>query len=286
MMATERGGFALLSVLWVVMALSTLMLTAVVPLSVARQSAENRAALIRARWAARACLDLHRVRSAAGRRPAPLDSIALGPTVWCRLSSERPDERVNPNHTDSVGLARALGDPNLAAAVLDWLDSDNTPRDGGAERDWYRARGRPTPRNGPFAHAREMGLVRGFEATAPHELDAAFTVAGDGSVSPNRAPRWALESISGLPRNLIPGIMTARRSQTFENAEQVVAILGTEPTIPEFRTMSMRFSFEDSRDFLVAEGAVDIGRAVLRAEVAAEVLVEGDQARLLDVQIR
>jgi len=64
-------------------------------------------------------------------------------------------------------LQRLRLDPNIAAAVRDWLDPDPDPAPGGAE-DLQYAAATPARRaaNRPFAHVSELRLVRGVDADA------------------------------------------------------------------------------------------------------------------------
>jgi hypothetical protein len=49
----------------------------------------------------------------------------------------------------------------IAAAILDWIDADTTPRPSGAEAEYYTSRGLPyVPRNGVPASLEELLLVR------------------------------------------------------------------------------------------------------------------------------
>src|SRR5205085_1490314 len=50
----------------------------------------------------------------------------------------------------------------IANSIVDWIDQDNTPRDGGAENDYYSSL--PTPyrcKNGPLESLEELLLVKG-----------------------------------------------------------------------------------------------------------------------------
>ena len=268
-----RGGFALLSVLWLIAALAILTLTQVAPAIVARRAAENRTQVTRARWAAHGCLALLRSRVAAGARAPGTDSVAFSETVWCTVESLRPDERLNPNFTDSAGLVRALGDPVMTASILDWIDPDDQPRDGGAEASWYRTRQRATPRNSSLADPAELALVRGFEHATIADLESWFTTRGDGSVSPMRAERWVLESVSGLPFGWMDRLTSARFSSP-ASAEQLVAALGLQPTIGEFREMERRLSFAEESNVLRIVGHADAGRAVLKSTLIVSVQVQ------------
>ncbi len=51
---------------------------------------------------------------------------------------------------------------SIADAILDWIDTDDDPRDSGAERDYYATLDPPyAPRNGPLGSIDELLLVRG-----------------------------------------------------------------------------------------------------------------------------
>jgi DNA uptake protein ComE-like DNA-binding protein len=68
-----------------------------------------------------------------------------------------------PNMTDEI-----------ADAILDWLDADDTPRDNGAESDYYGSLTPPyAARNGPIQSIDELLLVRGVTPQLLYGLDAA-----------------------------------------------------------------------------------------------------------------
>jgi type II secretory pathway component PulK len=79
----------------------------------------------------------------------------------------------------------------------------------GAERDWYRAHGRFTPRNGPFADVRELRRVRGFETMPDSILDAVFTVE-PGRIIWSRAPLAVLASLPGVGEEAMARIIERR----------------------------------------------------------------------------
>jgi hypothetical protein len=64
----------------------------------------------------------------------------------------------------AAGLRAGQGD-SVAQALMDWSDADASALPLGAEREWYRAQGRLSPRNGDIAHADELLLVRGVDRT-------------------------------------------------------------------------------------------------------------------------
>src|SRR5207247_2554528 len=52
--------------------------------------------------------------------------------------------------------------PDIAAAIVDWVDADTQPRQGGAENEYYSGLTPPyRTRNGPLDSIDELLLVRG-----------------------------------------------------------------------------------------------------------------------------
>jgi len=80
--------------------------------------------------------------------------------------------------------------PALAAALLDFLDEDGTPRPEGAEQDYYSGLARPyTIRNGPLASLGELLLVRGFTPALLHGNSAPRATATGDTPEPQRPDR-------------------------------------------------------------------------------------------------
>ena len=217
-----RTGFVLLTMLWVIAGATVLALAATVAGRDAVRAGGNRVNATRAFWRAydcasrtRAAIDgalsdddgavprwrmLHRVIAASGDR--------------CNVRLEAAGSRLDVNSASEAQL-RALiretttvdADP-LVDALLDWRDADSTARALGAEARWYDAAGRLGPRNGPFADAREVRLVRGFESGT---FDSLLTV-GPERLALNAAPLALLASVPGLSREVRDRIAEERAS--------------------------------------------------------------------------
>jgi type II secretory pathway component PulK len=180
----SRTGFALLSVLWIVVGAAALGLAANLAARQAVAAARNRADLAAAAWRAEACLE--RMRAAIGEA-LPVRDAARGAAAWARLDrvvAESPllagapcdvevraaGAALDVNAADDETLRRLFlvlgrspaGADSLVDALLDWRDADGVPRPRGAEAEWYRAQGLSLPRNGPFADVRELSRVRGM----------------------------------------------------------------------------------------------------------------------------
>jgi hypothetical protein len=147
-------------------------------------AATNRVSRLRAQWEARGCLAIVRAdaQQVFARAPDGPDRDLVWRTLRsamhrmpsqsgeCRVELEQSGVRANVNTLDSLELSRLLeavgGEADVSlrvAALLDWRDTNDAPRAGGAERSWYRHRGKPLPRNGPLRSCPELEQVRGFE---------------------------------------------------------------------------------------------------------------------------
>jgi type II secretory pathway component PulK len=220
---TERRGFALLGVLWVIVGVSAI---ATASLLVAREgvsAARNRMALTRARWQADDCIERARAviddaLTDRGDVPRPVPGgwavldrvVTASPAVTavsCDLTLQAVGTAVNVNTADAdqlTALFTAMGidaphSDYMVDALLDWRDADDVPRRFGAERAWYRAARLPAPRNGPLANVAELRLVRGFgpEELPDSVLDSVLTVE-PGRIVWDRAPLAVLASLPGM----------------------------------------------------------------------------------------
>ena len=71
--------------------------------------------------------------------------------------------RINVNRANHETLYNLTGDPDIAAAIIDWRDPDDVVRPGGAEWEYYQALPWPyLPRNAPFQSLGELLLVKGM----------------------------------------------------------------------------------------------------------------------------
>ncbi len=95
----------------------------------------------------------------------------------------------------------------LTDSLLDWIDSDNTPRLHGAEAETYLLRDPPyRPANAPIDHLHEIKLIQGFdrlffdEHGVPNELFRTFSenvsTWSEGPINFNSAPLLVLEALA------------------------------------------------------------------------------------------
>jgi len=230
---TRRNGFALLAALWVTVALSAMALTGLLVAREVMSGGRNRIALMRGQWRAEDCLERARAvindaLSGGHAIPRPVGGgwealdrvVAASPAITdaaCDVTLAPAGLAVDVNTADGEQLlalfrAMGIGEPradSMVDALLDWRDADDIPRPLGAERSWYHAEGRFTPRNGPFADVKELRRVRGFEDLPDSILDAVFTVE-PGRIVWTRAPLVVLASLPGIGEEALARIIERR----------------------------------------------------------------------------
>ncbi len=82
-------------------------------------------------------------------------------------------EKANSEAATSLLMGLPGMTEDVAAAILDWLDEDDEPRDYGAEIEYYSALDPPySPRNGPLAALDELLMVRGVTPELLFGVDA------------------------------------------------------------------------------------------------------------------
>src|SRR4051794_9967673 len=84
----NRGGFALLAVLWVITALSALAGAGLIVARLGGATTRNRVLLARAEWAREACGEILLARFAADASVREVPQVVLGRGTWCHASVE------------------------------------------------------------------------------------------------------------------------------------------------------------------------------------------------------
>jgi hypothetical protein len=182
--------------MWLLVILASIGAALMSVLRTGRDQTNYRIHLRRAEWAREACVAAALAQYRPSEPPVRIDSLDLGGGLWCRGRAASPAARLNVNVADEEVLRRLLGSQALTNALLDWRDADSLPREQGAEFEEYRRAGRLPPRNGPLAAVAELRFVRGFEDLDMAQLEATFTVEGDGRLDLGRA---APEILVALP---------------------------------------------------------------------------------------
>jgi len=273
-----RRGFAMLTVLWLIAGLSAIAAASLALARVGAGASRNRILLVRAAWARNACEEILLARYAERGHVAPLDSIDLGGGVWCDGAIEEAGTRLDLNRSTPEALRPLLGSDSLADALLDWRDPDDVPRPHGAEREWYAARSRRPPRNGPFADATELRLVRGFDSAAVRRLEPLLTTSGGVEVDLNVAPPTVLATLPGLDAAAIATIVTRRAVAPFGSTDELLALL------PRSSRAALLGRYQE----FTRRAAYAPGRVLLRVRGAAgrPALVSGERLTVVPVPSR
>ncbi|MBA2684455.1 MAG: general secretion pathway protein GspK [Gemmatimonadaceae bacterium] len=214
---SNRRGFALLAVLWVTVALAALGLSLSLVARQALGAGRNRNQLAKEEWSAEGCAA--RIRASIEvYLQSPPRADARGLSGWssldqvvtaqgreandCEIAMRPAGDRLDVNAADAQTLRALLAGlrvdgprrDSMVAALLDWRDSDDDPRELGAESSWYLRSGRQSPRNGALADILELHRVRGFEQIS---FDSVLDVE-PGRVDLNHAPLSVIGSLPGF----------------------------------------------------------------------------------------
>jgi general secretion pathway protein K len=173
----------------------------------------------------------------------------------------------------SVGL-----EPDLAYAVLDWIDPDgDLSGNGGAEDAYYLSLPRPyRAANQPMVQIEELYRVRGFDAAAVSKLRPYLTaLPGRTPVNANTAPAVVLAAI--LPEvspDKIAQMVKGRASRPFRAKDQVAAWAKESPASTVSDNLDVRSGFFSVR-IQVAQDDVQLANDALvqRAQNAATAVV-------------
>jgi general secretion pathway protein K len=209
----RRDGFVLLAVLWMLTGGAALGMLLVLTARDAQGIATNRIELARARWIAEGC-----VEQARAAVEETIDGDAIDDSAWagldrvilespmtrgCRMSVAPVGTTLGVNVASESQLRRGLVEAgvspatadSITAAILDWRDPDDTPREFGAERDWYDHAGRSAPRNADVASAEELAMIRGMERLS---RTASLLGTDPGRILLSRAPRAVIATLPGM----------------------------------------------------------------------------------------
>lgn len=225
---TRRGerGLALITVLWMLVMLSAVVIGMGVSARTETRLARNHLDAARARHLAeagvqRAVLALLDPREAPQLRPDGSRGIELrlgGGVVLAAVQDECGKIDLNTGWGELIrgavqvaGLAGRDAD-GLTDAILDWRDPDDQRRTRGAERRDYEREGRVGPRNGPFATVEELRAVMGMTPELYRRLEPIVTVnCLQSGIDPRVAPLGALRAIPGIRDREVEEVGALRR---------------------------------------------------------------------------
>lgn len=132
------------------------------------------------------------------------------------------DRRV-PGSAAAALLNLPRMDESTANAILDWIDADNTPRDQGAEDDYYKELDPPlAPRNALPSTLEELLMVRGVtrDKLLGLDVDASFRVDAWEEDLASETPGASGESTRPWAYYLT--LYSAERDETFEGQPRIL----------------------------------------------------------------
>jgi len=131
-------------------------------------------------------------------------------------------------------LLASLGvSPELAQAVLDWIDADDElSGNAGAEDAYYLGLPRPyRAANAPMAQVEELYRVRGFDAATIAKLKPYVTALDRGTlVNVNTAPAPVLAAVLGdkVGADQVARLVARRKAQALRTTSEVATIVGAD----------------------------------------------------------
>jgi hypothetical protein len=195
-------------------------MTAMATARMAVATSENRRAIARGFWAREACIAMIEAQGPGRGEFWDADTLRFERGVWCAVSVERLDHRVNVNSAEDSMLRRVLQSDSLVDALLDWRDADDERRPLGAETSDYRARRNLPPRHGPLASLEELAFVRGFDERTVETLRTVLTASGPGTIDVNTAPARVLRALP-LPSSSIDALLVRRTGSPFGSTAEL-----------------------------------------------------------------
>jgi general secretion pathway protein K len=229
---SRQRGLALLTVLWMLVMLSALVIGLGVAARTETHLARNLVEAARARHLAeagieRAVLALLDEREAASLRPDGSRGVEFrlgGGAVRAAVTDECGKIDINTGWAELLRGAVQVAGPGgkegdaLTDAILDWRDPDDQRRPGGAERRDYERLNLPGPRNAPFLAVEELQQVAGMTPEIFRRLEPLVTVSClQAGIDPRVAPAGALRALPGVRDREVEEVMAARRRSLDRN---------------------------------------------------------------------
>lgn len=247
--ASGCDGFALLAVLWVVVALAAVVAAGMAATQLGARTTRNRLLLARGRWATEACLAIAQARWADHRLPDTA-SVDLGRGTRCASQLEDPTAKLNVNTADPDVLGR------LARQVL-------TP----PAADSFLIAVSRRRRAGPFASIEELRDVPGFAAA----LLPLLTVDGPGSVNAASASLLVLAALPGVTPEAVERLVSRRLAgRPLAGLDELAAELSPPARAEVFARypdLARTLTFTAPQLVLTARGWVDGPEPTLRATI-------------------
>ncbi|HZH42405.1 MAG TPA: hypothetical protein VFD85_15430 [Gemmatimonadales bacterium] len=202
-----RDGFALLAVLWVLVAVTALAGAALAVARTGSAATRNRILLARAAWAREACLAIVEARYARNPAFRALDTVDLGRGTWCTATLDDPTARLNINTTDTSALRALFRSVGIGSLAVDSMV---------AEADDAR----------PLSATAALRDLPAFTSQRVAAVDAFITTRGPGVVNVNAASPTVLATLPGIGADALWTITAARAVHSISSADELASRLG------------------------------------------------------------
>lgn len=238
----QRGGFALMAALWLVVLVGVTGFELSVHSRIRRLAVANSLEATQAHAAAEAGLETvraaleyrlahplaNRIRRVGDATMDPLgdlsfiraDTIILGDErvaahaydAGARLQINRASEDDVRRLLVALPLDASVAD-RLAQRILDWRDADELRRSRGAEReDYLRSGARMLPRNADIEAVAELREIEGVTNEIYARVEPYLSVRGTGQINLATAPLVVLRSLPAFGEEVANAVLRARQS--------------------------------------------------------------------------
>lgn len=256
-----RRGFALLAVLWVIVALAAIVGLGAGSARLGLDVTANRLRLTRGRWAAQACLSIAEARW-ADHRLTDTATVDLGRRTTCAWHVEDPTSRLNINTTDRTTLVRLCMATGVRPTVVDSLLLRR-----------------------PFA---DTALVRA--ALGGDTLLLSFlAVDGPGTVNANGAAPEVLGTLPGIDPVVVDQLVESRRvGRPVTSLDQLVSVAGAArpDLLAHYAELAGTLTFTPPQLLVTAQGWVEGSGSATDLHATIEVLVVSLPNRLAVIRRR
>lgn len=170
-----------------------------------------------------------------------------------------------------LGLDKALSEP-----LADWLDMDDTERQGGAEGPGFYGRLNPPydAKNGRLDTAGELALIKGYSDDMAERLAHFVSVYSDGLVNINTAPKEVLLSLSErITPEMAARLIERRDKRPFRHTSEIREVDGFDELVFSLQGR-IKVKSDTFRIFSKASsnGAIRETEAVVRTGAGSRIL--------------
>jgi DNA uptake protein ComE-like DNA-binding protein len=230
-MNANRNGFALITVLWLIAALASVVALEIGAVRLGNQVSTNRIVLSRGRWAAEACLAIAQGRWAEHRMPDTA-LFDLGEGARCSWHVDDPTTRINVNSADAEVLRGVGWSEAFYQAVIE------------------------SRRREPF---QSVGQLTGLPSYDSSVVDR-VTVLGPGSINVTAAAREVLRVLPGLTAEAVDLVLYRRSvGRPIKSLDELAAVLspsGRAALLDRYADLARVVTFAPPQLIVRAEGWV------------------------------